>query len=156
MNDGLSPAGAGESGSSNGAGPTTSSNGAGPTTVLGPKPAATGFVAATEWLESGIPVVSVIGELDLATAWVLEETLLGLSDGTAETVIVDLARCGFIDLTGLRALLAAHKRLEHSDRTLALVTGDRGLLRIFKITRVTELFEIHPSLSAAIEADESD
>lgn len=120
--------------------------------LLSPSPATT-FVAATEWLEGGVPVVSVTGELDLATAPVLEEALLGVSDAAAGAVIVDLARCSFIDLRGLRVLLAASERHERADRPLALVVGNPSLLRIFKITRVADRFEIYPSLAAAAKVN---
>jgi anti-sigma B factor antagonist len=109
----------------------------------------TAFVAATEWLDDGTPVVSVMGELDLATAPALEEALLAVPDELAGRVIVDLARCSFMDLRGLHVLLAARERLERSSRPLALVVRDPTLLRVFKITRVDGLFAIYPSLTAA-------
>lgn len=114
----------------------------------------TTFAVATEWLASGVPVVSVIGELDLATTPTLEDTLLTLPDNAAGAVIVDLARCGFIDLSGLRVLLAARERLERSNRPLALVVDDPSLLRIFQIISVDALFEIYPSLAAAGERND--
>ena len=117
--------------------------------VLGTSPTAATFVASTQWLDSGVPVVSVTGELELLTAQVLEETLLGLSDGAAGAVIVDLARCSFFDLRGLQVLLAARERLERANCPLALVCGDPNLLRVLEITRVDALFEIYPSLTAA-------
>ena len=119
--------------------------------VRTPSPPATTFVAATEWLENGVPVVSVTGDLDLATGSVLEEALLGLAEGAEGAVIVDLTSCDFIDLRGLRVLLAARERLERSNRPLALVVGKPSLLRVFKITRVDDLFEIHPSRAAAVK-----
>ena len=120
--------------------------------VLGPTPApSAAFVVTTEWLAGGVPVVSVIGELDLATAPTLDETLLTLPDNAAGAVIVDLASCGFIALTGLRVLVAARERLVRSSRPLVLVCGNPSLLRIFQIIRVDGLFEIYPSLSAATE-----
>lgn len=140
MEERLSSVGAGEVGSAG-------RDGAG-RCVLSPGPSTT-FVAATERLEGGVPVVSVTGELDLTTAPVLEEALLGLFDAAAGAVIVDLARCSFIDLRGLRVLLAAREVLERQDRPLALVAGNPSVLRIFKITRVAERFEIYPSLAAA-------
>ena len=109
-------------------------------------------VVATEWLASGVPVVSVDGELDLTTASTLEETLLTLPDHTADAVIVDLERCSFIDLRALHVLLAARERLEHSNRPLVLVCGNPDLLRVLKVTRVDGLFEIWPSLTAAAGA----
>jgi len=112
------------------------------------------FVVSTEWLASGVPVVSVIGELDLATTPTLEDTLLTLPDNGAEAVIVDLLRCGFIALGGLRVLVAARERLERSNRPLVLVVDNPSMLRVFQITRIDALFEIYPSLAAADGRDD--
>ena len=106
------------------------------------------FVVATEWL-GDVPVVSLAGELDLATAPALERTLIPLCDAADGPVIVDLARCTFIDLRGLRVLLAAQEHLERSKQPLALVVGRSVLLRVFQVTRVESLFEFHSSISAA-------
>lgn len=103
-----------------------------------------------EWLDD-VPVVSVAGELDLATAPALERTLIPLCDAADGRVIVDLARCSFIDLRGLRVLLAAQERLERSKHQLALVVGQPTLLRVFQITRVDSLFEFHPSMTTAAQ-----
>jgi anti-anti-sigma factor len=144
MEERLSSVGATEVGSAR-------SNGA-RSCILGASPSSA-FVAATTWLEGGVPVVSVTGELDLATAPVFEEALLDVSEAGAGAVIVDLARCSFIDLRGLRVLLAANERHGRADQPLALVVGNPTLLRIFKITRVADRFEIYPSLAAAAKVN---
>jgi hypothetical protein len=53
------------------------------------------FVVATEYLDDGTPVVSVMGEVDLATARALEQTLLGVTEDRTGEVIVDLTGCSF-------------------------------------------------------------
>jgi anti-sigma B factor antagonist len=111
------------------------------------------FVAATEQLNDGTPVVSVLGEVDRATAQVLEQTLLGVTEDRTGEVIVDLSGCSFLDSRGLGALVATRRRLERSNRRLALVLSTTSVLRIFQITGFDELFEIHPSLSAAVDRD---
>ena len=127
--------------------------------VLGPGRSAhravhgsTTFVLTTEWVDSDVPIVSVSGELDLATAPALEEALLALHDH-AEGVIVDLTRCDFIDLRGLHVLLTARELLQASSQTLSLVVPNTSLLRVFTITRVEDLFAIYPSMTAAMEPD---
>jgi anti-sigma B factor antagonist len=108
------------------------------------------FVAATEQRDGLAPVVSVMGEVDLATALALEQTLLGaVEDGKGE-VIVDLTGCSFLDSRGLRALIATRARLERSNRRLVLVLSNPSVLRIFQITRRDRLFDIYPSLRAAV------
>jgi anti-sigma B factor antagonist len=65
-------------------------------------------------------------------------------------VIVDLTCCSFLDSRGLTALLATSKRLAHSDRSLGLVLSNPNVLRIFEITGFDQIFEIYPSLDAAV------
>ena len=108
------------------------------------------FVVATEQLDGGVPVVSVIGEVDLATAPVLERTLRDAAEAQTGEVIVDLTCCSFLDSRGLTALLATSKRLAHSDRSLGLVLSNPNVLRIFEITGFDQIFEIYPSLGAAM------
>jgi anti-anti-sigma factor len=91
------------------------------------------FVAASAQLDDGTPVVSAMGEIDLATVPVLERALLDVTEAGTEDVIVDLTGCRFLDSRGLRTLIATKERLERSDRSLALMLS----------------IDIHPSLDAA-------
>lgn len=110
------------------------------------------FVAATEWLDDGTPVVSVMGELDLSTAPSLDRTLLDLADEGAAAPIVDFSRCDFIDSAGLKVLAAADKRLDESDRRrLGVVLANASVLRIFEITHFDEVLAIYPSVDLALE-----
>lgn len=104
------------------------------------------FVAATAQLDNGTPVVSVMGEVDLATAPALEETLFDLAETGKGDVVVDLSGCSFLDSAGLKALIATRRRLEQSDRSLALVLSNPSVMRIFEITHYDRWFEIYPSL----------
>ena len=106
-------------------------------------------VAAVEQLDNGTAVVSVRGEVDLSTAPVLEQTLLGVADDRAHEVIVDLTDCTFLDSQGLRALIATRRRLERSSARLALVVPDPSVRTIFRITQFEEPFEIYHSRGAA-------
>jgi anti-sigma B factor antagonist len=103
----------------------------------------------TEVLGSGACVVSVAGEVDLHTAPALERELLGaVAEGTGR-VIVDLARCGFVDSTALGILVMANKGLHDGRGPLALVTDDRHILKVLDVTGLTTLFAIHPSRESA-------
>jgi anti-sigma B factor antagonist len=111
------------------------------------------FVVATEQLDSGTPVVSVSGEVDLATAPALERTLLDAAEDWTGEVIVDLTCCSFLDSRGLTALLATRGRLARSNRSLGLVLSNPNVLKIFQITGFDQIFEIYPSLGAAVNGN---
>jgi anti-sigma B factor antagonist len=110
------------------------------------------FVAATEQLKSGTPVVSVMGEIDIATAPAFEQTLLGVAEDRTGDVIVDLTGCSFLDSRGLTALIATRARLERAHRPLALVLSNPNVLKIFRLTGFDQQFHIYPSLGAAVVA----
>jgi anti-sigma B factor antagonist len=94
-----------------------------------------------------------MGEVDLATVPALAQTLGGVADDQTGDVIVDLTGCRFLDSRGLGALIAIRARLERSHRRLALVLANQSVLRIFQITQLDEVFEIYPSLRAALDRD---
>ena len=108
------------------------------------------FVAAIEQLDCGTPVVSVLGEVDRATAPALEQTLRFAAHAATAEVIVDLSGCSFLDSRGLTALITAWARLDRSNRRLALVLSNPSVMRVFEITAFDELFQIHPTLGAAL------
>ena len=112
----------------------------------GPRPR---FAVAIAQLGNGTPVVSVMGELDLAAVPGFERTLLDVTEAATGEVIVDLTRCTFLDSRGLRVLVAARQRLERSGRSLALVAAGPVVMRIFRFTGFDEWFDIYPSLDAA-------
>ena len=111
------------------------------------------FGTTTQQLDNGTPVVSVIGDVDLATVPKLEQELLDATEDGKCGVIVDLTGCSFLDSRGLGALLATRGRLEDSNRSLALVLSNPSVMRIFEITEYDELFEIYPSLRVAVNGN---
>ena len=113
------------------------------------------FVAATEQLAGGTPLVSVMGEVDRVTAPALERTLLGVTEDLTGKVIVDLTCCTFLDSRGLKALVASRTRLERSGRALAVVLSNPNVLRVLQITGLDRRFEIYPSLNAAVDGARS-
>ncbi|WCB92169.1 Anti-sigma F factor antagonist [Baekduia alba] len=67
--------------------------------------------------------MTVRGELDLATAPELEETLMApLRDG--RHTVLDLRGLDFMDSTGVRVIVAAHLAAQESGGRLAIVRTD--------------------------------
>jgi anti-sigma B factor antagonist len=72
-------------------------------------------------------VLTLRGELDLASAPALERELDGLAD--RRSVLVDMRGLEFIDSTGLRVLVKAHQQASESNREFAVVSSDEGQVR---------------------------
>jgi anti-sigma B factor antagonist len=82
-------------------------------------------------------VLTVTGELDLATSPALEAELERASSGP-ELVILDLRGVTFMDSTGLSLLVKAQRRAQDARRRLAVVKGGAQVQRLLTLTGVAE------------------
>ena len=83
----------------------------------------------------GATVLSVAGEIDLATAPMLDEKITAaFQAGTEDTVIVDLDRVSFMDSSGLQVLLG-HIFSEQNGRRIRLTKGSPQVYRLFDSRR---------------------
>jgi stage II sporulation protein AA (anti-sigma F factor antagonist) len=83
-------------------------------------------------------VISVSGELDLASSPALEEELDRVVASGAKFVIVDLRDLEFMDSTGLSVLVKAHQRAEEQGKRFGLVNGSQQVQRLLTLTGVAE------------------
>lgn len=83
-------------------------------------------------------VISVSGELDLASSPALEEELERVAQSGAQLVVVDLRNLEFMDSTGLSVLVRAHQRAEENGRRLGLVNGSQQVQRLLTLTGVAD------------------
>ena len=97
----------------------------------------------------GCAVVSVSGELDIATAPQLTEALAEAAAMAGERVVVNLLETSFIDSTGLTTLFRAHK--DSNGNGFAIVCGPDNveIRRVIDLMGFDEVFTIHESLMAA-------
>jgi anti-sigma B factor antagonist len=98
---------------------------------------------------SEIPVIAVHGQADLNTAPALRDALTEAVDDGASALIVDLSDATFVDSMTLGVLLGAVKRLRPSGGRLAIVCTSPHIRRIFEITLLDRVFELHETLDGA-------
>jgi anti-sigma B factor antagonist len=86
--------------------------------------------------------VSLLGELDIATAPKLEEEVRRLEAAGCRLIVIDLRGLDFMDSSGLRALLSADTRARDRGARLVIIRGDDRIQRVLHITRLDERLEI--------------
>jgi anti-sigma B factor antagonist len=97
---------------------------------------------------AGVPVVSVAGELDLATAPRLRDALvLAAIDHPGQRIAVDLDGVTMLDSAGLGVLVGALRRLTASGGDLVVVCSTPRLLDLLAQCRLDRVFEIRPRLA---------
>jgi anti-sigma B factor antagonist len=100
----------------------------------------------------GIEVIDVHGEIDMYTAPRLRELLIDLVSQGSYQLVVNLDKVGFLDSTGLGVLVGGLKRVRAHDGSLDLACTQQRILKILKITGLTEVFGIYETVDQAIAA----
>ncbi len=88
--------------------------------------------------ERDAAVISLGGELDLASGPELEAELEAIAGDGIDLVVIDLRELEFMDSTGLSILLKAHQRLTASGCEMGLVRGGAQVQRLLDLTGVAD------------------
>jgi anti-sigma B factor antagonist len=96
-------------------------------------------------------VLTVTGELDLATAPELGEVTRGLLD-VASHIVIDLDQVGFIDSTGLSVLVATYRRVTSQGGSMVLVCNSTPCMRVMEMTGLSRVFTFCASTADAVGA----
>ena len=104
------------------------------------------------YARDGIEVIDVQGEIDMYTAPRLRELLIDLVSKGSYHLVVNLDKVGFLDSTGLGVLVGGLKRVRAHDGSLELVCTQQPILKIFRITGLTEVFDVYETVDQAIAA----
>jgi anti-sigma B factor antagonist len=80
------------------------------------------------------------GELDLATAPELEDKVLAAVRAGDRAVVLDLRELTFMDSTGVRTIVAAHKAAEEAGTELRVVRpgADNPVSRVIEISGIAD------------------
>ncbi|WP_225440122.1 STAS domain-containing protein [Amycolatopsis eburnea] len=109
------------------------------------------FSATTRATATG-PVVTIGGELDVATAPRLRAELDAAPLERGQLLVVDLAEITFCDSSGISTLIAARDVAEAAGAALALVAVPARLSRTFSLIGLGSFFPTFPTAEAAITA----
>lgn len=101
-----------------------------------------GAFAASVEVEGTVAQVTLTGELDIAAAPALSETLADLSARDLKRVVLDLRGLTFIDSSGLRAILRADDEARSNGHEFLLVRGTPAVQRVFEVTRMDQRLNI--------------
>ena len=118
-----------------------------PATPRGVEPVQLELSCRTE--EDGSQVISVTGELDIATAEQAYAYISDVIDCWPAPVSVDLAGLTFCDASGLGALARVAQHARQAGRQLKLTSARPSLVKIMRITGLDRTFpELRPSVRA--------
>lgn len=99
---------------------------------------------------SGVPVLKVRGEIDVASAQDFHASISDIIGGGPEVVIVDMSEVSFIDSTGLGVLVSAEKETREAGKDLRLVVTQPQIMKLLELTGLDEVFTVLSSTKDAV------
>jgi anti-sigma B factor antagonist len=87
-------------------------------------------------------VIRLDGELDMASAPLLQEALENAESEAAPTLVLDLQHLRFMDSTGLRIILSARERWRSRGHELALSAASSQVQRLLSVSGLGEHFRV--------------
>jgi anti-sigma B factor antagonist len=88
--------------------------------------------------EPGRYVLTLGGELDLAGAPAFEDAAARLCEMGARELLVDISDVGFIDSTGIRAILGVKASCEARSCEFSMTHGRENVDHLFELTRLID------------------
>ncbi len=87
--------------------------------------------------------------IDAAAAIQFKDQMRALSKDAEGRIVLDLAQVGFVDSSGLGAIVGSMKQLT-SNQTLELAALSTMVSKVFLLTRMDTIFMIHADVESAI------
>ena len=112
-------------------------------------PGANAFAIVEQRPDERTAVISIAGELDLATAPQLKWRLVDAIEAGLGAIVVDLGDVTFMDSTALGVLVGVRRGLDAGAR-LAIVCTHPGVLNIFQIAGLDGAFDMFATRDEAL------
>ncbi len=103
--------------------------------------------------EKATAIITVKGDIDLYSSPQVRQTILDtLSEKKTKRVIVDLTAVRYVDSSGVASLVEGLQLSRKQQVRFALCGLNKAPLQVLELTRLVKVFEIHPTLEAALAA----
>ena len=100
--------------------------------------------------QSGVAVLQVEGQLIVGNRQELKDLVQAALDRGERRLLIDFSRTGYIDSSGLGALVSISKRIREAGGELRLSGLNEDLRSLFELTKLDTLFSIADTSQQAL------
>ena len=101
---------------------------------------------------SGVAVLQVEGQLIVGNRQELKDLVQTALDQGERRLLIDFSRTGYIDSSGLGALVSISKKIREAGGELRLSGLNEDLRSLFELTKLDTLFQIADTRERALES----
>jgi anti-sigma B factor antagonist len=100
---------------------------------------------------SGVYIITVDGQLIVSNRHELKQKVLDVVETGARRVLIDFTNTGYIDSSGLGALVSLAKKAREAGGELRLAGLNEDLRTLFELTKLDTLFQIAETADAGLK-----
>jgi anti-sigma B factor antagonist len=108
-------------------------------------------VELTEQTTDACTILAIEGRLDTTNYTVLDAKISSLLAAGASKILVDCRKLDYVSSSGLRVFLTGLKKVTAANGKFVLAGLQENIQEIFEISGFNGIFEIHPSVDAALK-----
>jgi len=105
-----------------------------------------------ERTEDNIPIVTIVGDIDLESSPQLRAFLKPKSSQKTPRLLLDFSQVSYIDSSGLATLIEYFQAVQGFKGKLALASLSPRVKNVFEIVRLEQIFSLHPDIPSALAA----
>jgi anti-sigma B factor antagonist len=102
--------------------------------------------------EGNVVVLSLKGEMDVASAPTAMEIFQGIVEGGKPQLLVDLSGISFMDSTGLGVFVKVFKQLQKAGGSVKFACPQPLVSKVFTITGMNKLFPVFQTLEEGLQS----
>ena len=95
-------------------------------------------------------VVAVVGQLVVGNRQEFKQTVTDEVERGARRVLVDFSETGYVDSSGLGALVSINKRVREAGGEMRLASLNEDMRTLFELTRLDTLFKLYATRADAL------
>src|SRR5918992_1870439 len=99
----------------------------------------------------GVTVVMVSGEMNAGNSTQLEEELDHLLTEGSRKLVIDLGKVGFMNSSGLAALVRYYKLARSNCGDICLAALQPPVRQAFQLSRLDRVFDLQPDVTRAVQ-----
>jgi anti-anti-sigma factor len=111
-------------------------------------------IPAVTGIRDGSVIVTLDGDLDIASAQAVRERLLGLLGPGAGRLVIDMSAIRYADASGLAVLVSTQRRAVLLGGTLRLAAPPAEVVRLLNVTGLSRHLTTYPTVQAAVHGRE--
>ena len=101
---------------------------------------------------AGVTFVNLDGEIKSTTSGEVMDALVGLVQGGANKLLLNIKDVSFISSAGLRSILVAAKLLKNSNGQLNICNANESVKKVLETSGFTTLVSLYPDEDEALAA----